>query len=163
MLHRLRALVTTSAFVTTAAIASAQAPQSVVWSIEGPGAPVRSGTSLTVTVTADVQPSWHLYSMTQPKGGPVGLEIRPAKGQPFEIEAAKISAPAPKTSRDENFQMETRYYDRKTSFTVPIAVAASAPAGPQTLAVEVRYQACSGTICLRPITEMLRVPVTIIR
>jgi hypothetical protein len=131
------------------------------WSATPPAAPVRAGGTTKVTVVADVQPEWHLYALTQPKGGPLGLQIKAAKGQPFEVQTSKITAPEPKSAADENFKLETRYYDTRTAFTVPIAVAASAAAGQQMLALEVRYQACSDTICLRPATYTLQVPVMV--
>jgi thiol:disulfide interchange protein DsbD len=122
---------------------------------------VRPGAVAIVTLWADVQPEWHLYALTQPKGGPIPLEIKAAKGQPFEVLRGKITAPAPKSAADENFQLETRYYDTRTTFTVPVTVASSAADGPQMLSLEVRYQACSATICLRPITQTLQIPLTV--
>jgi thiol:disulfide interchange protein DsbD len=144
-----------------ATVAAQPAGPAVKWSASSPTSPVRAGGVATITVLADVQPEWHLYALTQPKGGPIPLEIKAAKGQPFEVRAAKISAPAPKAAQDENFKLETRYYDGPTTFSVPVSVAASATDGRQMLSLEVRYQACSDTICLRPMTQTLQVPLVV--
>jgi DsbC/DsbD-like thiol-disulfide interchange protein len=136
----------------------AQRPTDVVkWSVADGVRDVKLGATVKVEVTADVAPGWHLYALTQPKGGPNPLKIAVAKGQPFEIKASAITAPAPDVTKDANFDLETQQYDGKVVFTVPVSAAKTAPAGHQKVPIEITFQACGNGICLRPFTQTLPV------
>ena len=142
----------------------AQRPTDVVkWSVTSSGRDVKLGDTVKVEVTADVAPGWHLYALTQPKGGPNPLKIAVAKGQPFEIKAAEIAAPAPEVTRDANFDLETRQYDGKVVFTVPVSAARTATAGRHEVPLEITFQACGNGICLRPFTQTLPVSLAVQR
>ncbi len=124
-------------------------------------ASVKPGESLTATIEARVQPGWHLYSTTQDPGGPVPTSIKLAESQVFEP-AGQLQFPPPHKSFDENFGIETEYYEGNVPFKLPIRAKASAPAGKQDLTVTVRYMLCSDTMCLPPQTETLKASLTIV-
>ena len=103
-----------------------------------------------------------LYALTQPKGGPKPLAIEVAEGAPFTIAKKQIVAPKAKTLKDENFDLETLYYDTQAVFSVPVSASASV-SGKREIPFEITFQACGNGICLRPFTEKISVPVTLNR
>ena len=54
-------------------------------------------------------------------------------------------------------------YDSGVRIDCPVLVAADAQEGAGRLAVEVRFQACSGSECLKPETVKLQVPIRVAR
>ncbi len=136
----------------------AQRPTDVVkWSVTESARNVKLEGTVRIELIADVATGWHLYALTQPKGGPNPLKIAVAKGQPFEVKAAEIAAPAPDVTKDANFDLETRQYDGRVVFTVPVSAARTATAGPYEVPLEITFQACGNGICLRPFTQTLPV------
>ena len=145
-----------------AAPVSAQRPADIVrWSAAAAPAPVRPGGSITLEITAAIQEGWHLYALTQPKGGPNPLQIALATGSPFAVDAKGIRAPQPDVIKDENFDLETRQYERAVTFKVPVRAGRDATPGRHTLTFEITFQACGNGICLRPYTAKLPVEVTV--
>ena len=139
-----------------------QRPADVVkWSATGPEKPVSAGSEAKVVLNAKIQSGWRLYALTQPVGGPVKLAIATPKGTPFTVASRRIVAPAPKVHTDENFKLDTQFYDADTTFTVPVSVSRKITAGPQQVPIDVTFQACGDTICLRPFTEHLTVSITV--
>lgn len=119
---------------------------------------IKPGERFIVELVAQIDKGWHLYSTERIEGGPIPTRIVLAGGQPFEA-AGEIEAPAPDSSYDPNFQVTTESYDGSVSFAIPVRAALDSPAGPHHLKVEVRYQACTRTLCLPP--ELLIVETTI--
>jgi DsbC/DsbD-like thiol-disulfide interchange protein len=148
------------ALAVTAAPGAAPAP--VAWTLLGPAEPAdaRPGDRLEVTARATVERGWYLYAMNQPPGGPTPLRISVPEGQPFAL-AGPVTGPEPKRGWDTAFEIDTARHDGTVAFTVPLQIAASAEEGKTTLQVQVRFQACSDTLCLRPKTETLSLPIEI--
>jgi len=114
--------------------------------------PVTRGSTVTLKLSADIRAGWHLYSIAQPRGGPIETEISLPPGQPFTF-AKPIGAPKPHLIYDPTFGMLVQLYTEKAEFVLPIKVAVDAQAGAQTLTVDARYQSCNDTICLAPRTS----------
>ena len=140
-----------------------QRPTDVVkWSATAPVSPVRAGEVAVVKVTAKVQPGWKLYAIEQPQNGPRPLAFEIARGSAFAISQKQIGAPKAKVQKqDENFSLDTRYYEHDVAFTVPVTVPRPAPAGPQQVPLEVTFQACGAELCLRPFTQKLAVEISV--
>lgn len=139
-----------------------QRPVDVVkWSAIAPAA-VKPGATVQVSLTARVANGWKLYALVQPQGGPRPLDIKVAEGAPFTIARKQIGGPKPKTLQDENFDMETLYYEREAIFTVPVTLSKSV-SGTAVIPLDVTYQACGDSICLRPFTERVNVLVMVNR
>ena len=83
----------------------------VAWSLKGPALtkPVRVGSKFSAQLSADIGGGWHLYSLTQPPGGPNPTRVAVPAGQPFKL-AGAIKAPRPTIKFDENFQLDTESY-----------------------------------------------------
>ena len=151
------------AFWLFAVVLSAFAAENpVAWSLaeRGGSQPLKPGATFQARLVAKIEPGWHLYSTSQPPGGPIPTRIWLPAGQPFELGGA-IGAPRPKVAFDQNFDMDVESYDDTAAFTLPVRVSAGAPAGPRKLAVHASFQACNDRMCLPPRTVKLEMPVEI--
>ena len=105
---------------------------------------------LQVTVTD----GWHVYSLTQDKGGPTPMSVKVAP--PYVI-AGEITGPPPVKASDPNFGIETETYSGEQVFKVPLKLAASTALVPPPIEVKIRSQACSDRLCLPARTTTLTV------
>jgi thiol:disulfide interchange protein DsbD len=142
-----------------------QRPTDVVrWSAEAASATAADRATVSIKVSAQVQPGWKLYAIEQPPGGPKPLSFATAKGSPFQIVSKRIVAPPSKLQKqDENFALDTRYYENSAAFAVPVTVASEVAAGTHEIPLEVTFQACGAELCLRPFTLKLPVRISIAR
>ena len=139
-----------------------QKPADVVkWSATSPQTAVAPGGTVTVALTAKIEQGWKLYALTQPAEGPVPLTIATASGTPFTVAKGKIVGPKPKVLKDETFGVETLYYESEADFTVPVTLPKTAKAGQVQVPLDVTFQACGQSICLRPFTQKLTADVTV--
>jgi hypothetical protein len=128
------------------------------WSIESDakGTSVKAGEAITVLLKAEVEGDWHLYSLQQPKGGPIATTIKAAEGTQFEISGKIVETPAPKTEPDPNFvvdgkPLDTKFFTQRAEFSVPLN--ALADVSGDSIALDVRFQLCNDTVCLPPRTK----------
>lgn len=145
---------------------SAQIPNPVNLSAKLDPNPVKAGQKAKVTITAAIESGWHLYSLTQPSGGPRPTRITIDETGPFKADG-KPTQPKPKIAADPNFSVPgqppfmTETFDRQAVFTLPVKVAADAPAGSQKLVVKFYFQVCDDQQCLPPRTKPIEVDVMI--
>ncbi|HJR60056.1 MAG TPA: protein-disulfide reductase DsbD N-terminal domain-containing protein [Vicinamibacterales bacterium] len=145
-----------------ASASPAQRPSDIVkWSATAPAVMTSPGGTVKVSLTAKIERGWKLYALTQPEGGPQKLAIEVASGAPFTVSQKQIAGPAPKTLADENFGMKTQYYEKAATFTVPVTVSKTAATGALRIPLEVTFQACGESLCLRPFTEKLEVGLSV--
>ncbi len=130
-------------------VATAGAEQNPVkWTIaEGR----RSHDMVTARVTAKIDPGWHLYSISQPPGGPIATRIWIPEDQLFK-QSGNLRGPKPDKMFDPAFNMDVELYEGSAEFQLPVKLAAESR---QTLHVKVSYQSCSDTLCLPPKTVTL--------
>src|SRR5271157_2114818 len=147
------------ALLLAAVCASAQSDR-VEWSVKGPEKTLKSGEKFAVTLTANISEGWHMYSFTQPPGGPNTSQATLLPKQPFK-ESGSIGGPPPHKAYDPNFEMETESYEGTVNFSLPLVVQANAPSGTKNVAIDVRFQVCNETTCLPPKTVHLSAPVEI--
>jgi len=131
----------------------------VTWSATAPK-PVAAGQTVPITLVATIDDGWHLYSTTQPSGGPVPTRITVGASTIF-AENGALAFPKPAVAPDPNFGINVETYDRTVTFTVPVKIAANARPGVDTLAIQARFQACNANLCLPPRTQTVSVPVTV--
>jgi DsbC/DsbD-like thiol-disulfide interchange protein len=105
---------------------------------------------LQVTVTD----GWHVYSLTQDKGGPTPMSV---KVEPPYVIAGEIIGPPPVKFQDPNFGIETETYSGEQIFRIPLKLAASSTLAPPPIEVKIRSQACSDNLCLPARTTTLTV------
>src|SRR5439155_15618600 len=126
----------------------------ITWAARVEPRTVAPGGRARIELSATVPYGWHLYSLTEPPGGPIATSI--ALLERGDISAAgPITAPPPDRLPDRNFQIITESYADSVTFTVPISVASSAKAGRRSARVAVGYQTCTDRYCLPPMADTL--------
>src|SRR5579871_168454 len=111
-------------------------------------ADARAGEGAQVVIKATIEPSYHIYSLTQPKGGPMGTTIELKPGGAL-IAAGKAVQPPFKAGYDPNFEVKTEEYEQGVSFGVPVTLKPGI-SGAQKAAVSVHFQICNQRGCLNP-------------
>lgn len=142
------------------AASSAQIQNPVVWSLGPAPEAIRAGQRFEVRLAARIDAGWHLYSISQPPGGPIPTRITLPAAQGFSL-AGPPAGPEPSRQFDPNFSMETEWYDDSVAFSLPIVAAAETPPGMHRLEVHVRFQTCNDRLCLPPKTEKLFIDVAV--
>ena len=126
-------------FATLALLAStglfAQDP--VQWTVQlVPSRSMRAGDQFTAEITAHIDPAWHIYSVTQGRGGPFPTRFTLPGGQPFRLTGA-VTGPAPNSEMDPNFGIRTETQSGTPVFRIPVQVAFDS-AGQHPLLIDVR-------------------------
>ena len=111
------------------------------------------GSDFVLTLRATMAPTWHLYSLT-PYPDDVLAAPQPTtiqlKKHPFFEPGGTVRQPQPKLDQDENFGIETEYFDGMVDFEVPVRVVATASGGEHEVVLKVRFMACNDRLCLPP-------------
>jgi thiol:disulfide interchange protein DsbD len=130
----------------------------VTWSARLDPADARAGEGARIIVTAKIQPTWHLYSLTRVSGPtPTSLALAPGKAL---VAAAKPIQPPPIKKHDPNFDTQVELYEGAVAFGLPVRVAPGAK-GPQKASIKVRYMVCTDRSCLPPTTIDVPVAFTV--
>jgi thiol:disulfide interchange protein DsbD len=145
--------------ILSAAVVCAQ-ESPVEWTAKGPDKAQRAGEKVSVELSAKIDSGWHLYSITQPPGGPTTTVISVPPKQVLEA-AGTITGPVPQTAYDPNFEMDTEFYEELASFKVPLVVDSKAKPGPANVVIDVLFQVCNDTTCMPPTTVHVPLKVTI--
>ncbi len=137
------------------AIAPASAQTPVHWSLKvSPSGPVKPGSTITATATAQIDSGWKVYSLTQAPGGPHALVVT-VKKTPVFGPGTTATSPLPSRAFDPNFNMETEYYADAAVITIPVVVSKTATGGTAILSIDMSYQTCNDRLCLPPAVETL--------
>ena len=140
-----------------------QRPTDIVrWSATAPTKAIAAGGVAKIELTAKIEDGWKLYALSQPKGGPIPLAIVIEKGAPFTLVQKQITGPLPKLQKDDNFNLETQYYEHEAAFTLPVTLPKTA-SGKLQVPLDVTFQACGASICLRPFTQRVNVEIIVSR
>jgi thiol:disulfide interchange protein DsbD len=128
--------------------AFAQKLDPVQWTLTSETTKAPGGSSVAMKLTATLEKGWHLYSLTQPKGGPITSTASLAEAP--AVASSKIYQPGPEKKFDRNFNLETETFGEEVVFWVVADLKKDAPAGPAELVENLRYQACDEKQCLPP-------------
>jgi suppressor for copper-sensitivity B len=104
-----------------------------------------------LVVEATIESGWHIYSLTQPKGGPVPTKITVELGGNVQFaEGSDWTAdPAPKKHFDSIFGINVEEHEGRVRWTRPLKIGSSAAEGMK-IAGKVSAQSCNATGCLPP-------------
>ena len=121
--------------------------ETVAWSASV--APEAKSGEATLNLRAKVQDGWHVYALKQLPGGPTPLLV---KVDPNDIASAGGEAVGSKPTRihDPDFNLDTEFYTRAFTVSLPLRLAAHGSKGQRQLPVSVRFQTCNGQICQPP-------------
>lgn len=140
--------------------AESRAPVRWVASVGDPAGALRPGDRVNVQLTAELDPGWHIYSLTPVPQGPAPTIVGLSAGQPFAL-AGDITEPLPQTKYDPTFDRDTSYFEDAVTFVLPVKIDAAAKPGTQSARIIVSYQVCDSHICLPPARVTVSVPLTI--
>ena len=141
-------------------VARAQAPPDPVeWSLSVKSAAVRPAGKVLATLTARIQPGWHLYSLTTPKGGPNATTVKFPESP--AIADVKMFQPMPLRTYDPNFKLDTETFANEVQLIAEMTLKPNARPGTVHLEAQIRYQACQDKLCLPPKTKMADVTIKI--
>ncbi|MDQ2890139.1 MAG: protein-disulfide reductase DsbD N-terminal domain-containing protein [Gemmatimonadota bacterium] len=140
---------------------SAAAQSQVAWTLLPVRAPITTA-PFTLHVLGKIAAGWHIYSLTQPAGGPIATRINLPAGQSFLQAGVATAATAPRRMYDDAFKMDVELHEKSVSFRVPVR-ATSAANGADSVHVNVRYQICNASLCYPPQIQRLVTPVQVAR
>ena len=134
----------------------------VRWTVVGGSAPraVVLGSTVPITLQAEIAKGWHIYSLAQKTGGPIPLRLE-LLGAADVLVRGVIDAPKPERQFDKNFGIETELYSGSPRFTIPVGVPPRSLTGIRKFQIGARYQVCSDRVCLPPRTDKLDVAIRI--
>jgi len=125
----------------------------VQWSMSFDQAAAAPGQTVVAKLRAEIDPTWHMYSLTTPPG-PIPTSIKTINSP--AVAGFAIFEPPPVRKFDPNFNAETETYEGSQTFLARIELSKDLQAGsPVTITFEPRYQTCSGTSCIPPRTRQI--------
>ncbi len=160
MPSRLNALLCCMLLLASAHAAQAPGQSPVHWTAHPPENPVQPGDTLEIRLSATIDGIWHLYSATQPPGGPNPTRFSVISGDPFHLAGLARETP-PTTKFDPNFGIQTEFYSSKADFWVLVGVSPTASQGDYDVKIQAVYQVCDDQVCLPPTKVPIPVKVTV--
>ena len=125
---------------------------------EAPGQ-VKAGEVFEVTIEANIDGNWHLYSVANdPDAGPYPTQFSSAN--PKMTVAGEVQETEPVIEMDPNFNTELGWHTKQATFRVPVAFQTDA-SGSTMIDLEVLYQVCDDKSCLPPKTKSITKSITI--
>jgi thiol-disulfide isomerase/thioredoxin len=128
----------------------------VTWSVSAPSEGIAPGQTAEIEIDAAIDPGWHLYSATQPAGGPIRTQISLLTGNSLSAAGAVRQSPF-STEMDPLFHLKVESFSGHASFWLPVKAAGNARAGQGEAQIRVFYQVCNGRVCLEPTERTLGV------
>jgi len=117
------------------------------WTASVDRADARPGEIVNVRLRAEMQPTWHLYSMTTPPRGPKKLRLSFVPSDRASVEG-KAFQPRPETKFDAVFGIDTEIYEGIAEFVIPVRIAANAAAGKLELTGKAEFMVCDPKTCV---------------
>ncbi|MGD9633742.1 MAG: hypothetical protein AB7U97_10740, partial [Pirellulales bacterium] len=107
-------------------------------------APAEGDRPAVLAITADIMPGWHVYSLTQPPGGPTKTRIEVTPSPQFKLLGDFRGYPAPTTRVDNDVWvgLKIEEHDGQVTWYAPIELAAGVDPASLTIAGKVRMLAC---------------------
>ena len=119
-----------------------------------------------LSITADIQPNWHLYSITQPKGGPLKtvLTVQPLPAQ-FKVTGEfepDIEPRITKNSAEHKGTSQVEEHENKVTWTAPFEVIDPNSAEQLVIVTKVAGQTCSADPTTRATLQCIQISESIV-
>ncbi|HUY90747.1 MAG TPA: protein-disulfide reductase DsbD domain-containing protein [Pirellulales bacterium] len=104
-----------------------------------------------LAITAKLDKGWHIYSITQSRGGPIVTQIKLAESEQYKLTGDFAASPTPKKHIDQAAWpgLELQEHYERVTWTAPIEIAESVDPTQLEIAGKVYAQACEKG-CLPP-------------
>jgi cytochrome c biogenesis protein CcdA len=102
-------------------------------------------------ITATIAPGWHIYSITQPEGGPLATVIQVDPLQGVRIDGTFKALTEPEKHQEpafDNLQVET--HEKSVTWWAPLALAPNIDPARLQIRGKVKVQVCDANSCLPP-------------
>ncbi len=100
-----------------------------------------------VIITATLPQPWHIYSQLTPDGGPIPTKFTFKTNPLITVSGLPKEVGKLKTTHDENFGIDVKYYGDKVVFVQPVTVKANVKTN---LTGTIEYMVCNDEKCLPP-------------
>ena len=131
----------------------------VQWTLQLEPMSAPPGSHVLAKFRATIEPGWHLYSLTTPKGGPIPTTSTLADSP--VVSGVKLYQPKPERKLDPNFQIDTEIFAGEVVLFYDVELKKDAPAGAADITAQVRYQCCNDRLCLPPKRKSASASITI--
>jgi len=95
-----------------------------------------------LSITAEISPNWHIYSLTQPRGGPMASKLAVKQLDAIELKGKFTADRDPTVHPPDLFAVPSEEHEGTVTWTVPIQLAEDQD--PTAVTIEVRYD---GQVC----------------
>ena len=133
---------------------AATRPKEATLSVKVVPAEAKPGDTVTLTVTAEVAPGWHIYaySKTQPDDGPRVTQFDLFDPAGLSPKGDWTPSPPPIQKKEPAFPSLpfVSFHEGEVSWSIPLAVPADAAPGKRAIRVQAGYQVCSDANCSFP-------------
>ncbi|MDH3718006.1 MAG: protein-disulfide reductase DsbD family protein [Planctomycetota bacterium] len=110
--------------------------------------PPEAGRPATLSVTADILPGWHIYSITQKKGGPRTTLIQLAEANNYRLTGPFQSTSAPKIHQEKFWPgLDIEEHENRVSWTAPLEPLGGTDLSQLVVSGNVRTQVCAN-VCI---------------
>ena len=96
----------------------------------------------TLSLTAKIEPGWHVYSVTQQKGGPLASKIKVAESPDYKVPGPFVADRSPNVKQLEIYKVPIEEHEGQVTWSAPIEIAESVK--PDSLTIKLTY---SGQVC----------------
>jgi thiol:disulfide interchange protein len=129
---------------------SAQPDAQKVVSLKAEFTAAKDGQPARLFVTAAIVPGWHIYSITQPEGGPLATVIDVA--QAAGVQVGKFTAMTePARSKEAAFDnLTVESHEKSITWWAPLTLGSTVDPAKLQIRGKVRVQACDANSCLPP-------------
>lgn len=124
----------------------AQMQNPVHWTYEI--SPIQSNGTVTITLTASIDETWHMYDVKEPENGPVPTSVKFTNLQNATVSGELVSKSKPIRKFEQAFGMELSFYEKVAVFQQNLKVK---DVNAQVVAEgSVEYMCCDDQMCLPP-------------
>ncbi len=99
----------------------------------------------TLTVLAQIEPEWHIYSITQPDGATQRTRLEPAKSADYKLLGPFQPDRAPEIKRYEYYKVNVEEHAGQVAWHAPIEIAAGVKPAALTINVKASAQVCKNS------------------
>jgi thiol:disulfide interchange protein DsbD len=163
--HRRGILVVISALLLLSGVGLAQeqtpSPRDVVSpTVYVSAEPAARGVPFQVAVVFKTRPGFHVNAREKSADYLIATDLRAE--MPAGFKAGDVVYPKGQLHTFTFSKNPLNVYEGTVTLRMPVTALASAPVGPQQIPLKLRYQACSMTVCLPPVTIDLQAPINIV-
>jgi len=109
-----------------------------------------------LSMTANIEPGWHVYSQTTPDGGPYATVISYTKNPLLSVDGATKEVGKLEQKHEELFGVDVKQFSNKVVFVQTVKLKAKAKTA---VNGTIEYMTCNNKQCLPPTTQKFSVTI----